>query len=53
MADIILIAVIIAVVGGACAYIYKAKKNGARCVGCSHAGCCNSKNSECSCHSEE
>ena len=40
MTDIIVIAVIIAIVGGASAYIYKEKKKGARCIGCSHAGEC-------------
>ena len=53
MADFIVIAVVIAIVGGASAYIYKAKKNGARCVGCSHAGKCGKAHSECSCHTED
>lgn len=51
MTDIIVIAVIIAIVGGASAYIYRAKKNGARCVGCSFAGQCG-KQGSCSCHEE-
>lgn len=53
MADFIVIAIVIAVVGSASAYIYKAKKNGARCVGCSHAGQCGKAHSECSCHTED
>ena len=40
MTDIIVIAIIIAVVGSAAAYIYREKKKGVRCVGCSHAGEC-------------
>ena len=38
MTDIIVIAVVIAIVGGASAYIYKAKKNGAKCIGCTAGG---------------
>ena len=57
MADIIVIAVVIAIVGGASAYIYKAKKNGARCVGCSHAGSCGKASTGngcgCGCSGEE
>ena len=53
MTDFIVIAVVIAIVGGASAYIYKAKKNGARCVGCSHAGSCGRQGSECGCGSEK
>ena len=51
MADFIVIAVVAAIVGGASAYIYKAKKNGARCVGCSSAGQCG-RVSGCSCQSQ-
>ena len=39
--DIIAIVLIIAVVGGAIAYIVKAKKNGHRCIGCPDSDCCN------------
>ena len=57
MADIIVIAIVLAIVGGASAYIYKAKKNGARCVGCSHAGSCGKMNTSegcgCGCQGEE
>ena len=51
MTDIIVIAVIIAIVGGASAYIYKEKKKGVRCVGCSFAGQCG-KQGSCSCREE-
>ena len=40
MTDIIVIAIVVAIVGSAAAYIYKEKKNGVRCVGCSMAGEC-------------
>ena len=53
MTDIIVIAVILAIVGGASAYIYKEKKKGARCVGCSFAGQCGKANSGCSCQAED
>ena len=37
MTDLILIAVIAAIVGSAGLYIYKAKKRGQTCIGCPHA----------------
>ena len=37
MTDILVLAVIALIVGGAALYIYKAKKSGAKCVGCPHA----------------
>ncbi len=43
MEDIIIIAVVVAVILLAVRHIYRAKKAGARCVGCSMAGCCSSK----------
>ncbi len=42
MQNLIAIVVILALVGPAAMYVYKAKKSGARCVGCS-AGCCGGK----------
>ena len=57
MADFIVIAIVLAIVGGASAYIYNAKKNGARCVGCSHVGSCGKVNTSegcgCGCQGEE
>lgn len=49
MANIIVIIILIAVIGSACRYIYKSKKNGKHCMGCSGQGCsscsrCNVKN---------
>ena len=40
MTDFILAGILLMIVGGAVFYIVKAKKNGARCVGCSNAGNC-------------
>ena len=34
MTDIIVIAIIALIIGGAVAYIIKAKKSGKRCIGC-------------------
>ncbi|MBQ7284263.1 MAG: FeoB-associated Cys-rich membrane protein [Oscillospiraceae bacterium] len=52
MTDIIVIAIVLAIVGSASAYIYKEKKKGVRCVGCSHAGQCGKMNSGCGCQGE-
>ena len=40
LTDMIVIAVIGLIVGGAVAYIVKAKKNGKRCIGCPYADAC-------------
>ena len=38
MENAILIVVLVAILGGAVAYIVKAKKNGVKCIGCSAGG---------------
>ena len=43
IADIVIIAVIVAILGLAARYVYKAKKSGAKCIGCPNGG------SGCSC----
>lgn len=48
MTNIILIAVLIAIVGGACGYIYKAKKSGVKCIGCPSGKACASHQGGCS-----
>ena len=40
MTDILAIAVIVLVVGGATAYIIRAKKSGKKCIGCPDSGTC-------------
>ena len=40
MTDIIIAIVLLAIVGGAIAYIIKAKKSGAKCIGCPSGGSC-------------
>ncbi len=48
MTDIIVIAVVLLMVGGAVAYIIRAKKHGAKCIGCPESKTCGSKCSACS-----
>lgn len=48
MTDIIILTAIAAIVGAASLYIYRAKKNGAKCIGCP-AGGCGSCSSACGC----
>lgn len=43
MTDIIVIGIVAIIVGAAMAYIIKAKKAGAKCIGCPAAGTCSSK----------
>jgi len=44
MTNIIVIAVVSAVIAAAAGYVYKEKKRGAKCIGCPSGGC-----SSCSC----
>ena len=55
MTDIIVIAVIVLIVGGALAYIVKAKKNGKKCIGCPYADSCPSGKAGggCTCNGKE
>lgn len=50
LTDGIVIAVILLIVGGAVAYIIKAKKSGKKCIGCPDSGSCCSGGCA-SCHS--
>lgn len=43
MSNLIVIALIAAIVGASALYIYKAKKRGVKCVGCPDSGSCASK----------
>ena len=47
MTDIIIIGIVLVVVGGAVLYIVKAKKIGAKCIGCPSSGTCGKKNCNC------
>lgn len=53
MANFIVIAVLLIIVGAAVSYIVKEKKRGAVCIGCPHAGTCAKKREGgCSCHND-
>ena len=45
MINLILILVLCLIVGGAAAYIYKAKKRGVKCIGCPSGGVCGKRGS--------
>lgn len=42
MADLIVVAIVLAVIAASVAYIVKEKKKGVRCIGCPAAGTCGS-----------
>lgn len=43
MKDILIVVVLLVILGAACVYIYKAKKRGAKCIGCPYAETCGRK----------
>lgn len=45
--DIIVIAVIVAILGGAAWYVYKSKKSGKKCIGCPNGCSCSGNCSGC------
>ena len=58
MADFIIIALIVVLVGAAVAYIVKEKKKGVKCIGCPSAGTCAHASGKkdgcgCGCHTDE
>lgn len=44
--DVILILILAVIIGAAVAYIVRAKKNGAKCIGCSAGGACHCQSKE-------
>ena len=48
MENLILLAVVALIVGGAAGYIYKEKKKGAKCIGCPDAHHCSGHCAGCS-----
>ncbi len=46
MENIIILAVLGLILGGAAGYLYKAKKKGVKCIGCPNGGSCSGS---CSC----
>ena len=49
MTDILILAIILAILSGAAVYIYKAKKSGAKCIGCPQAKTCGGNCGSCNC----
>lgn len=49
MENLIIGIVLLVIVGFAARYVYKAKKNGAKCIGCPSGGCCSKSGGCCSC----
>lgn len=49
MDDIIVAIILTAILGGAIVYIVRAKKKGAKCIGCPHSKTCG-KQGACDCH---
>ena len=49
MKDIIIIVIIAVIVGLAAWYVYKAKKNGKKCIGCPEGCSCSARNTGCAC----
>lgn len=47
MTDFVIAIILILIVGGAVTYIYKAKKSGAKCIGCPSAKECGKKKCDC------
>jgi len=47
--DILILAIIVLILGGAALYIYKAKKSGAKCIGCPDGDCKKNGSSGCGC----
>lgn len=52
MDSLIVLVILVAIIGGAMYYIYKAKKSGQKCIGCPHAKQCTEK-SKCDTLSEK
>ncbi len=47
--DYLILAIIVVIVGGAVAYIVKAKKSGQKCIGCPDSKSCSGRCEGCSC----
>lgn len=51
MENLIIIAILAVVIGFAAGYVYKAKKNGKKCIGCPESSSCGNKNGQSPCGS--
>lgn len=52
MADLVIIFLLAAILGGVIGYLYRAKKRGQKCIGCPYASACAKKNG-CTCGKDE
>ena len=43
MADVVVVAIVVILIFGAALYIYRAKKNGQKCIGCPYSKECNGR----------
>ncbi|MBP3313632.1 MAG: FeoB-associated Cys-rich membrane protein [Oscillospiraceae bacterium] len=50
MTDVIIIAILVLILGGAGLYVYKAKKSGKKCIGCPDSGTCSGTCGSCTCN---
>lgn len=50
MIDLLIILILLAIVGGAGAYVHRARKSGKTCIGCPSGGSCSGQCSGCSGH---
>ena len=50
MIDFLIVAILAVILGGAALYIYKAKKSGAKCIGCPDAKTCGGNCGSCGCN---
>ncbi len=46
MENIIIIAILVVIIGGAVGYIIRSKRKGKKCIGCPYADSCSKKNCE-------
>ncbi len=53
MENVILILALVVILGGAIAYIVRAKKRGVKCIGCPAAETCGAKKGSCACGRNE
>lgn len=51
--DYLVIGVVVLIIGGAVAYIIKAKKSGKKCIGCPDSDKCQGSCQGCKCHSAD
>lgn len=49
MENVIIIAILVLILGGAALYVYKAKKSGKKCIGCPDGGSCSGSCGSCTC----